>query len=504
MVSVGIVGGGAAAVSLLRQLPVSDDLSVSVYADRVIGPGRAYAEESDSALLNRQAFAMSISAEEPDEFVDWCRANEPELLVEGGHSFVPRWAYGRYLRQCTQARAVDFGDSLTRITGRVTDAAREGDVWRLVVHRPGFAPETYRHDVVVLALGSSPPADPYRLEGTEHYTQDPYPVDEWLPTVLAGESAAVIGTGLSAIDVALAVRSRSWDGRLLMASRQGILPDVRSDLEPLDFDPDVGALIRRVQLKHGGLEWEDVVNIVDYLAVGEGLRRSEVRAAFRAITEPAGPRLAGFAGRPVSIAPEVQRLVICVAQYYANDLWSAMTRSARSAMVASVHAPFQALANPLPARSAQVLGDMVVDGALTVRHGVRDVAPSASGLVVSSADGDEAVQHVVNATRTPAGAPSGAAASLVSSLVYGGTARRNPYGGLRINVADNAIVGRDGTSVPGLYALGEIASGDLYYISSIAKIRRRARAVARSIAERVNPAVPQSDPMPASVAVTGG
>ena len=85
MVSVGIVGGGAAAVSLLRQLPVSDDLSVSVYADRVIGLGRAYAEESDSALLNRQAFAMSISAEEPDEFVDWCRANEPELLVDGGH-----------------------------------------------------------------------------------------------------------------------------------------------------------------------------------------------------------------------------------------------------------------------------------------------------------------------------------------------------------------------------------------------------------------------------------
>ncbi|MGV7636787.1 hypothetical protein PJI23_30710, partial [Mycobacterium kansasii] len=61
-------------------------------------------------------------------------------------------------------------------------------------------------------------------------------------------------------------------------------------------------------------------------------------------------------------------------------------------------------------------------------------------------------------------------------------------------------VGRDGASVPGLYALGEIASGDLYYISSIAKIRRRARAVARSIAERVNPAVAQPEP----VAVTGG
>lgn len=69
-----------------------------------------------------------------------------------------------------------------------------------------------------------------------------------------------------------------------------------------------------------------------------------------------------------------------------------------------------------------------------------------------------------------------------------------------MNVDDNAIVGRDGASVPGLYALGEIASGDLYYISSIAKIRRRARAVARSIAERANPAL---HPEPVRV-VAGG
>lgn len=237
MVSIGIVGGGAAAVSLLRQLPVSAGLSVSVYADRVIGPGRAYAEASDSALLNRQAFAMSISADAPGEFVEWCRANHPELIADGGHSFVPRWTYGRYLHESTHLRALEFGDALTRITGRVTDAARDGDGWRLVVHRPGHPPQTHRHDVVVLALGSSPPADPYRLEGAEHYTQDPYPIDDWLPDVLAARSAAVIGTGLSAIDVALAVRAQHWPGTLLMASRQGILPDVRSDLEPLDFDP---------------------------------------------------------------------------------------------------------------------------------------------------------------------------------------------------------------------------------------------------------------------------
>ena len=239
MVSVGIVGGGAAAVSLLRQLPVSDDLSVSVYADRVIGPGARTPRNPISALLNLQAFAMSISAEAPNEFVEWCGRHHPELLLDGGHSFVPRWAYGKYLRESTEQRALEFGTALTRVTGRVTDAAREGDLWRLVVHRPGSGPETHRHDIVILALGSSPPADPYRLEGTENYTQDPYPVADWLPSVLAARSAAVIGTGLSAIDVALAVRHRQWPGKLLMASRQGILPDVRSDLEPLDFDPDV-------------------------------------------------------------------------------------------------------------------------------------------------------------------------------------------------------------------------------------------------------------------------
>ena len=68
---------------------------------------------------------------------------------------------------------------------------------------------------------------------------------------------------------------------------------------------------------------------VTVLVMGDSIVRSAVKLI-------RSGRLGGV--DPATVAPEVQRLVICVAQYYANDLWSAMTRSARSASVASSRA----------------------------------------------------------------------------------------------------------------------------------------------------------------------
>jgi uncharacterized NAD(P)/FAD-binding protein YdhS len=62
-------------------------------------------------------------------------------------------------------------------------------------------------------------------------------------------------------------------------------------------------------------------------------------------------------------------------------------------------------------------------------------------------------------------------------IVGGGAAAVSLLRQLPISRELSIADGRGG-SVPGLYALGEIASGDLYYISSIAKIRRRAHAIA--------------------------
>ncbi|MGJ0119414.1 FAD/NAD(P)-binding protein [Williamsia sp. MIQD14] len=484
MISIGIVGGGAAAISLLRQLPHGDRLDVVVYSDRPPGPGRAYAEPAESALLNRQVFAMSVSDAWPDEFADWVAAHAPDHLDDGEHSFVPRALYGRYLVDSAESAQAQLGDHLTFVAGRVVDIAPRAGAYRLTVASADGGVVEATHDLVVLALGSSPPADPYRLTGLPSYTGDPYPIDGWLTDVVGADDAAVVGTGLSAVDVALALRRNDFTGRLTMCSRNGIVPDARAIVSPLDFDPDISALILRVTRKRGGLEWQDVMQIVDYLALGEGIRRSEVRAAFAAVARPAGERLSDGADPTRSVDAAVQRLVIGIAQHYVNEIWSAMTRRARTEFLATTHAGFQALSNPLPATSAAALGAMVSDGRLSIRAGVTDIEPTAQGFDIAFRHGDRAaVTQVVNATRTAAGAPSPAAGAVVSSLLHRGLAQANPYGGLRVDIVSNALLDRSGGSVPGLYAIGEIASGDLYYISSMGKIRRRARSVARQIVD---------------------
>ena len=50
---IAVVGGGAAAISVLVALARGNPEEVTVVSDQPPGPGRAYAEPSSSALLNR-------------------------------------------------------------------------------------------------------------------------------------------------------------------------------------------------------------------------------------------------------------------------------------------------------------------------------------------------------------------------------------------------------------------------------------------------------------------
>src|SRR5436305_10185586 len=85
---------------------------------------------------------------------------------------------------------------------------------------------TLTADAVVLALGNPPPGPPDGLDpdllGSEHYVGDP-----WAWSGSAGGirgDVLLIGSGLTAIDVALTIIDSEPDARLFALSRHGLLP----------------------------------------------------------------------------------------------------------------------------------------------------------------------------------------------------------------------------------------------------------------------------------------
>ena len=220
---VAIIGGGftgsTLAVRLLRDS--APDLSV-VLIDRghAVARGVAYGTQFGWHLLNVPAANMSALPEDPDHFLRWAQENhdsgvEPE-------SFVARRVYGQYLesllRDATSKNHHRFEVRHDHVI------ALEGTAEAGQIHlRSG---ETIEARKVVLALGNFPPADPalpQRQEGSPRYHSL-----AWLHSAVSNvdeeREILLLGTGLTAVDTALALRARGFVGVIHLLSRRGLLP----------------------------------------------------------------------------------------------------------------------------------------------------------------------------------------------------------------------------------------------------------------------------------------
>jgi len=168
------------------------------------GPGVAYGRAEPHHLLNVPAGNMSAFPADPDHFVRFARTRWP--LTTAG-DFLPRATYGEYLeRILADAEAVRPG-VLERVTGEAVSLARIADGFRVSLADGGSLEGAH----VVLAFGNLPPGDPLGAAGA---TLDParYVRDPWGPAgvsyVEAGERVLLIGSGLTALDVALSAHAR--------------------------------------------------------------------------------------------------------------------------------------------------------------------------------------------------------------------------------------------------------------------------------------------------------
>ena len=185
------------------------------------GLGLAYSTGNPRHLLNVRIDNMSAFADEPDHFARWFTGlPEDERLAMADRSpagtFVRRQLYGAYIQSLLE-------DSITRLgSGRnlylITDEATGlGPVGSgLVLETAGGRP--YATDAAVLALGNFPP-DRSQAPG---YFGDP-----WQPQAVQGlepdRPVLLIGTGLTMIDVCLAVLKDGFTGPIYALSRRGLL-----------------------------------------------------------------------------------------------------------------------------------------------------------------------------------------------------------------------------------------------------------------------------------------
>jgi len=227
---VAIVGGGfsgsAVAAQLARHAP--DGFSVRIFEPSELGRGAAYGTRHAEHLLNTRAAGMSMFPDDPEHFVRWLGRRADRA------AFVPRRLYGDYVAEIAR-RALER-PHFRLVNGRVRAIRRSGRGF-VVESAAGSRIEAR---AVVLATGNALPADHFLpAEVTAHpgYVGDPWRYDYRS----VGGHVLLIGSGLTALDVLVALRASGHRGIVHIISRHGRYPAVHADVAPYDVIPALDA-----------------------------------------------------------------------------------------------------------------------------------------------------------------------------------------------------------------------------------------------------------------------
>lgn len=229
--TIAVVGGGFCGTTTIVQLLTSQlaqqgPLRVLWYEpSTLIGPGVAYGVREPTCLLNVPVSKMGALASNPEHFWQWYQQNREEGALPG--QFVARQHYGHYLQWLLQSacQAAPAHCSLELVPTEVTSmAARSAS--QLVVQGRDNAQHVV--DGVVLAVGPPRSYLPQQVKwrGSKcRYIADPW--SAWaMHAISPDEPVLLLGSGLTAVDIALALLQQARSAPVWLLSRHGCLPTV--------------------------------------------------------------------------------------------------------------------------------------------------------------------------------------------------------------------------------------------------------------------------------------
>jgi uncharacterized NAD(P)/FAD-binding protein YdhS len=417
--------------------------------------GLAYGTRSDWHVLNVPAGNMSALPDDRDHFLRYCRWRDPS--VQPG-DFVARATYGSYLDALLTAaeqaappdvRLVCLADQVLA----VRPGAPGAPVRLLLADAAPLAV-----DQVVLAFGHFAPADPPLLteavRASGRYLRDP-----WAPGALdriaPDDPVVVLGSGLTAMDIVLALYHGERRAATLCLSRRGLQPlPHRAGLAARPAS-DAGVWLPRL--------------------------RAGPRAALRTLREAA----AAAARRG-----EDWRDLLAALRAATPSVWQAWSDRSRAQFLRHLQAYWDVhrhrCAPPLHERwqALQREGRVRVQAGRLADLGVEDHA-LLLGWCPRGGGARQALHAawLINCTG-PDSRLQRAGSALIDDLVAQGLVTPDPLGLGLLTGDDHTVVRRDGACSAWLHYVGPLRKARDWEATAVPELREQARAVAANVLAR--------------------
>ncbi|XGV97724.1 MAG: FAD/NAD(P)-binding protein [Leptolyngbya sp. BL-A-14] len=422
-----------------------------------IGKGVAYSTNTLSHLLNVSAGKMSAFPDDPGHLLRWLHYNQSELATLlpndlNASSFIPRQIYGLYLQSILEEAEATAASNirLERVIDEVVavEPTGKGAIVSLGSGR------VFTADKLVLALGnapSTPPASQSSQGNDISSLRHAWSADA-LADLEPDASVLLIGTGLTMVDMVVALHDRNHQGKIYAVSRRGLLPLTHEATKPyptflsLDTAPQtVRGLLRRLRQE----VQTAVVQGYDWRSIIDGLRP---------VTQP---------------------------------LWQQLSRVEQRRFLRHVTPYWDVHRHRIAPKIGKVIQSMLASGQLTLTAGriqdYRQDDQTASNPVAVTIRPRHTktpmvllVNRVVNCTGIQADyrrSPQ----TLIANLRDQGLIRPNDVGLGMDTAADGTVLDAQGNRSTLLYTLGTPRKGSLWETIAVPELRYQAQTLAATV-----------------------
>jgi uncharacterized NAD(P)/FAD-binding protein YdhS len=438
--TIAIIGGGVSgtltAFHLIRQGTPARVILIDQRPD--FGLGLAYSTPSLRHLLNVPAGKISALPDQPNHFLHWLRRNYDPTATKV--TFAPRAVFGRYIQSLLKSTS-QIGQEIATVID-----VRQQDSGAVLTLDNGCE---LRADLIVLATGNF---DPAPLPGITKDASDSglYRHNAWAAETYEGlhpdAPVALIGTGLTGVDVVLRLRELGHRGRIIALSRHGIFP-VRHD----DYTP----------LSSSAIPTDTPATCIAYLRA--------LRAAIRGGAE--------------------WRAAIDSLRETTNALWLHLPIEEKKRFRRHLQRRWDVVRHRMAPPIADVIESELRNGTLKIREGhlkTVDASPAGAHITLHAQDQSESfyADRVINCTG-PSMNYRRIPSTLLQSMFNRGLVTSGPLGTGFHCSKDGAVIDADGHASEIIFNLGPGRLGDLLESIAVPEIRQQAVALASTLAGRI-------------------
>lgn len=463
MEKIAIIGMGSSGMAVLAAYEKEVDparVSIDCYdTQESFGRGYPYREDAEDLILNLKTRKISYDYQNNDDLANWLQEKNRKEPVYTSRAMFGEYTRDRLLRTMANTKA-------NKITEKILRMDKAGDQWELESEKK----QIRRYDRVHLCNGEIPQRHLSPEAPVKNCIQEVYPVSEKLAPLRQGDSACVIGAGLTAVDVTTHLITEKKPGRIAMFSRSNRIPTVR--VAPVALEIKVLTMDKLAEILSENFDRISFEQF-DTLFTQELQAQDLCFEDFVAKHMQGGIRDLRVNIREPEELARVQALLPIMNLVF-NKVWDSMGESDRVKFREKYH-PFMCLnRSPLPLESAEILMDAEERGILSMPEGICGVELREDGkFILRRVDGsiDEeagAFDYVINATGLDGSLSAvGEKNPLLAQLLDKRYVMREPYGGLAVVPETMAAISPRWGTLANLHVHGVLASGVQYRNNSL-------------------------------------